>query len=320
MTLARFIVRRAAAGAVFALVVASLTLLLARLVPGDAVTGDALDMTPQERAALRAELGLDQPLLTQYGRWLGGLARLDLGQSTLFKRPVADLVGERARNTALLAMAALLVGSLVGIPLGRFTGATQSTAARLVRAASMAVLSMPPLLSALLLVFIAAQTGWFPIGGMTSGGLEGTAWFLDLLRHLPVPVLALALPLAATLERVQARAMAEAMTRPFVGASRARGLTTESMLRRHAWPASLAPVLGIYGVLVGALFSGSFVVEIVTSWPGLGRLLFDALRSRDVWLVAGCGAAGAVSLAVGTTVADVVHAALDPRVLEGRRS
>jgi peptide/nickel transport system permease protein len=128
----------------------------------------------------------------------------------------------------------------------------------------------------------------------------------------------LALPLAATLERVQARAMAEAIDRPFVDAGRARGLTHERTLRAHAWPASLAPVLGLYGVLVGALFSGSFVVEVVTSWPGLGRLLFDALLARDVWLVAGCAAAGAVSLAVATTVADVVHASLDPRLLERR--
>ena len=181
------------------------------------------------------------------------------------------------------------------------------------------MLSVPPLLSALVLVLMAAVTGWFPVGGMTSGGLSGAAWLVDLARHLPVPVLALALPLAASLERVQSRAMADTINRPFVDASRARGLTRDRTLRVHAWPASLAPVLGIYGVLVGALFSGSFVVEIVTSWPGLGRLLFDALTARDVWLVAGCGAAGAVALALGTTLADVLHAALDPRLLEGRR-
>jgi peptide/nickel transport system permease protein len=318
MALARFVVRRAAGGLVFALAVASLTMLLARLSPGDATTQEAIAMTAEERAALREELGLDQPLLTQYGRWLSGLGRFDLGRSSLFKRPVADLVGERALNTALLAVVALALASLVGIPLGRYTGASQAAAARAVRTASVAVLSLPPLLSALLLVLFAAQTGWLPVGGMTSGGLSGAAWLADLAWHLPVPVLALALPLAATLERVQARAMAEAMGRPFVDASRARGLSRERTLRVHAWPASLAPVLGIYGVLVGALFSGSFVVEVVTSWPGLGRLLFDALRARDVWLVAGCGAAGAMSLAIATTVADVLHAAVDPRLLERR--
>jgi peptide/nickel transport system permease protein len=312
MSLARFVVRRAAGGLVFALVVASLSLLLARLAPGDATTvGEG--MTAEERVALRAELGLDQPLLTQYGRWLLGLARFDLGHSSNFNRPVSDLVGERARNTAVLALAALVVASLVGIPLGRFTGANHGPLARAVRVASVAMLSVPPLLSALLFVFLAAETGWLPVGGMTSGGLTGTAWLVDVVWHLPVPVLALALPLAATLERVQSRAMAEAVARPFVAASRARGLSRARSVRVHAWPVSLAPVLGIYGVLVGALFSGSFIVEMVTSWPGLGQLLYTGLMARDVWLVAGCGATGALWLAVGTTLADVVHAVVDPR-------
>lgn len=319
MSLARFAVGRVVSGAVFALVVASLTLLLARVVPGDGSLEDRFDRTPEEVAALRAELGLDQSFVAQYRRWLGGLARLDLGRSSLFRRPVADLLGERAANTAILAVAALLVGTGIGLPLGRFAGSSSGAAARVVRAASLALLSVPPLLSALFLVFLAARTGWLPVGGMTTGGLSGAAWLADLLHHLPLPTLALALPLAATLERLQARAIADALGRPFVAASRARGLDAAAAVRVHAWPVSLAPVLGTYGVLVGALFSGSFVVEIVTAWPGLGRLLFDALRSRDVWLVAGCGAAGAVSLAVGTTLADIAHAFIDPRVLEGRR-
>jgi len=319
MSLARFAVGRVVSGAIFALVVASLTLLLARLVPGDAAEL-GLDASPVEVAERRAERGLDQPFVVQYGRWLAGLARFDLGQSSLFHRPVSDLVGERAANTAILAVAALLVATGIGLPLGRLAGTTSGVAARVVRATSLAVLSVPPLLSALLFVFLAARTGWLPVGGMTSSGdLSGTAWLADLLRHLPLPTLALALPMAATLERLQARAIADTLRRPFVAASQARGLDRHAALRVHAWPVSLAPVLGSYGVLVGALFSGSFVVEVVTAWPGLGRLLFDALRSRDVWLVAGCGAAGAVSLAVGTAIADITHAAIDPRVREERR-
>jgi len=319
MSLARFAVGRVIRGALFAFVVASLTLPLARLASGDVLTADGFTPTPAERDARRAELGLDQPLLTQYVRWLGGLARFDLGHSTMFRRPVAELVGERARNTAILSVAALAVASGVGLPLGRFAGSSHGIGARLVRLMSLAVLSVPPLLSALLFVFVAARTGWLPTGGMTSGSVQGTTWVIDVLRHLPVPVLALALPLAATLERLQARSMADTLGRPFVTASRARGLDGPQAMRAHAWPVSLAPVLGTYGVLVGALFSGSFVVEVVTSWPGLGRLLYDALRSRDVWLVAGCGAAGALSLAVGTTAADIAHAVIDPRVLEDHR-
>ena len=319
MTLARFAARRAAGGVAFVLVVTAITMGLARLTPGDATTGEALDMTVAEREAMSAELGLDRPLVEQYGRWLGGLVRLDLGRSSLYRRPVAGLVGERAQNTALLAGAALVVATLIGIPLGCFTGTGRSSGARLARMASLLVLSMPPLLASLALVFLAATTGWLPAGGMTSSASSGTAWWMDVLWHLPVPVLALALPIAATLERIQSRAMTEAAARPFVRASLARGLSVREALRVHAWPVSLAPVLGVYGVIVASVFSGSFVVEVVTAWPGLGRLLFDALRSRDVWLVAGCGAASAACLAVSTALVDVLHAALDPRVLEGPR-
>lgn len=318
MTLARFTAGRVASGAIFALVVASLTLVLARAVPTAEL--EDLSRTPEELSARRAELGLDRPLLDQYGHWLRGVVRLDFGTSSRFRRPVGELLGERAANTAILAIAALLVASLLGLSLGRRAGTAPQGVGRWIRAASLAVLSLPPLLSSLVLVFVAARTGWLPAGGMTTGGLSGAAWLADVLRHLPVPALALGLPMAATLERLQARSMREALARPFVTASLARGLDAASAARVHAWPVSLAPVLGAYGVLTGSLFSGSFVVELVTGWPGLGLLLFDALNARDVWLVAGCGAAGAVALAVGITIADVVHAAIDPRVLEARRS
>ena len=130
-----------------------------------------------------------------------------------------------------------------------------------------------------------------------------------------MPALALAIPLAASLERLQSQSIESARREPFVTASLARGLERQQSLLRHAWPVSLRPVLGLYGVLIGSLFSGSFVVEVVTSWPGLGRLMFDALKARDLFLVAGCAAAGAVFLAVGTLITDLLLAWTDPRVV-----
>ena len=193
----------------------------------------------------------------------------------------------------------------------------------LVRAISVLAISVPPLIGSLVLVFIAARTGWFPVGGMTSSaGLElnWAQWVADLARHLPVPVLALGIPLAATLERLQSEAIESASREPFVAASRARGVERAHALWRHAWPVSLRPVLGLYGVMIGSLFSGSFVVEVVTSWPGLGRLMFEALRARDLYLVAACAATGALFLAIGTLIADLLLAWSDPRVRAGDRS
>jgi peptide/nickel transport system permease protein len=319
-----YLLRRLGFALLLIFVVSSSALLLTRLAPGDFITDQTIGLDPAAVAKLRTELGLDRPLLTQYFSWLGGLVRLDFGQSMLYARPVTALIGERALNTAMLAAAALLLATAIGVPLGVYSGTRTGGPGRwLVRTISVVGISVPPLIGSLLLVFIAARTGWFPAGGMTSSAgpeLDWTLWLADLARHLPVPALALGIPLAATLERLQSQAIESAAREPFVAASRARGLERAQALWRHAWPVSLRPVLGLYGVIIGSLFSGSFVVEVVTSWPGLGRLMFDALKARDLFLVAGCAATGALFLAIGTLLADLLLAWSDPRVREGERA
>jgi len=145
-----------------------------------------------------------------------------------------------------------------------------------------------------------------------------SAWMLDVARHLPLPALALALPLAATFERLQSQAMSETIHQPFVVAAMARGVTWRQLLLDHAWRASLRSMCAIYGLAIGALLSGSFIVEYVTAWPGLGRLMYEALRARDIYLVAGCAAMGGLFLAFGSVVADLLLFAADPRVREGQ--
>ena len=225
--------------------------------------------------------------------WLGG-ARFDFGRSLLYSRPVNALIGERALNTAMLATMALIFATLIGIPLGIYTGTRRGVMRSIVRAISLIGISVPPLIGSLALVFIAARTGWLPVGGMTSSGgidLSWAAWFVDLARHVPLPALALAIPMAATLERLQSQAIESASREPFVAASRARGVDRSRSILRHAWPVSLRPILGLYGVMIGTLFSGSFVVEVVTSWPGLAADVRCAEGARS-FLVAGCAAAG----------------------------
>jgi len=314
----RYLLRRLGFALFLVLAVSSASLLLTRLAPGDLATEQALSLDPAALVRLRGELGLDRPLTAQYLSWLGGVLQLDFGRSLLYGRPVSDLIGERALNTAMLALAALMLATIVGLPLGVYSGSRSRGVGRaIVRALSVVALSVPPLIGSLALVFLAARTGWLPVGGMTSASgaeLTWAQWLADLARHLPVPALALALPLAATLERLQSQAIAKATREPFVAASRARGLDSVQAILRHAWPASLPSVLGLYGVMIGSLFSGSFVVEVVTAWPGLGRLMYDALKARDLYLVAGCAASGAFFLAAGTWLADVLLALTDPRV------
>jgi peptide/nickel transport system permease protein len=298
--LLRYLIVRACSAAALVFIVASGALLLAEAAPGDYASQFGRD--PASIAAERHRLGLDRALVAQYGAWLSRSVRLDLGESFQYRRPVLTLVRERARNTALLAAAALLLATSLGVPWGLFTGSRRGAASALLSGASLVLLSMPPLITSMLLLTMAARTGWLPVGGM------GTA------KHLIIPSIALGLPLAAAIERLQSQALRDALQRPSMLAALARGVPRSRVVTRHAWRLSVGPLLGIYGVLVGSVFSGSFAVELVTSWPGLADLMRQALMSRDTYLVAGCAAGGALFLAVAVFAADIAHAAVDPRV------
>jgi peptide/nickel transport system permease protein len=286
-TLWPFLLRRFFGAVIFVAVVSTSTLILVRLAPGDATTALALAGVDQATIdAERARLGLDRPLLSQVGGWLTGMVRL-------------ELVFERARQTAVLAAVVLVVATIIGLPLGLMTGARpRGLLAALVSPIAVAFVACPPIVAALALLLLASSTGWLS----TSPG------------SLAVPALALALPLAASLERLQSRATAESLASPDITAAAARGVPAVRLLWIHAARQSLRPVLGVYGIVIGTLFSGSLAVEAVTGWPGIGRLMYDALVGRDLFLVAGCALAGGVLIALGNVTADVIRAVVDPRI------
>jgi peptide/nickel transport system permease protein len=313
LMIARVVVRRVVFAVFLVFAVSSASLLLATAAPGDYVT-DAFTVgfSADSAARARARYGLDQPILDQYGRWLTRAVQFDFGRSLAYDRPVANLVPERAANTALLAVTALIVSTLIGLPLGILSGSRRGIVASTIRGGSLALVSMPPLFTSLALVFVAARTGWLPIGGMRSA-TPAAAGAVDVLKHMIIPVLALALPIAATFERLQAQALSDTVRERFVLAALARGASEHRVVWRNALKAALGPVAAMYGLVVGSLLSGSFVVEMVTGWPGLGRLMLDALRARDVYLVAGCATAGSMFLAFGTVVSDAATVLVNPR-------
>jgi peptide/nickel transport system permease protein len=313
MSFARFLVRRVASALLLVLIVSCAAILLTRFAPDDR----ALETDPAVIAAERKAAGLDDPFLQQFGRWLIRGVRLDLGTSLRFGLPVAQLLKDRAANTALLGLSALFLATAIGIPLGVFTGSHQrGLGVGLARGASLVLLSVPPLVTSLALLMIAVRTGWFPVGGLAS--IPAAAGPLDAAlitaRHLVLPSLALALPIAASLERLQSRSMSEALAEPCMMAALARGIPRNQVIWRHGLRLSLKPVLAIYGITIGSVLSGSFAVEIVMSWPGLGDLMWEALKARDVYLVAGCAATGAIFLAGGILLSELVLAAVDPRL------
>ena len=313
-----YLLRRLAFALFLVFAVSSGSFVLTRLAKGDYVTetlGIGADLRTVEQ--MRERLGLNRSLGEQYLEWLRRAARLDFGRSFLYDRPVGDLIPERAANTAALALTALVAATLIGLPLGVFTGSRRGgVPAGAIRGASLVLLSMPPLLTSLALVFVAARTGWAPIGGMRSPGAPSTGITMDLLWHLIVPALALALPLAAMFERLAAQAMSEVMGQPFVLAALARGVSRRRVVWRDALKAGLRPVAAVYGLVVGTLLGGSFAVEFITGWQGLGSLMLAALRARDIYLVVGCAGAGAIFLAFGTLLSDAALALVDPRAAE----
>ncbi len=212
---------------------------------------------------------------------------------------MAGLVAERMRNTAALAGLALIVAAVIGLPLGVLTGTRpRSALAHVVTVLSLLLVCCPPIIGTLALLFLAASTGWLPVEP----------------GHLVLPTLALALPLAAMLERLQSQAIAEAFQAPGIVAAAARGVPERRLIWLHAGRRALRPVLGVAGIVVATLFSGSIAVESITGWPGLGLLMYDALVSRDLYLVAGCALAGATLVAAGNLAADLLRAAADPTV------
>jgi peptide/nickel transport system permease protein len=318
--MARFLIRRLTFALVLLVCTSSAALVLTRLAPGDVTAQLGPFPSPAEIAATRTRFGLDRSPLVQWGSWLSRAVRLDFGDSFLYNRPVGPLVVGAAGNTALLAASALIVATLLGLGLGVFTGSRRAGwLSACVRGASVMFISVPPLLMSLMLVFIAARTRWLPTGGKLSAGTVDASWatsMADVAWHLVLPTLALALPIAAAFERLQSQSMSEAVRQPFLLAAIARGVPRRELVWRHAWPVSIRPICGVYGLVIGSLLSGSFIVEFVTAWPGIGRLMYEALRARDIYLVSACAAAGAGFLAFGTLLGDLLLALADPRVRE----
>jgi peptide/nickel transport system permease protein len=312
-----YLARRFVFAVLLVFAVSSAALVLTRLAPGD-FADQTFSQTGNRAAAdaLRERYGLNRSIGGQYVDWLWQAVRFDFGRSMVYDRPVQDLIAERAANSAILALSALALATAVGIPLGIVTGSRRGLVPQAVRAASVLLLSMPPLLTSLVLVFVAARTGWLPVGGMFSADAASGRSVADLVRHMIVPVLALALPLSAMFERLQSEAISDTIGRPFVVATIARGVPPARIIWRDALKPALRPVVSVYGLVVGTLLSGSFAVEIITSWPGLGQLMLNALRQRDIYLVAGCAAIGSIFLAAGTFLSDAALAVADPRTTE----
>lgn len=301
---------------VAAWLIGSFTLIAGSMAAGDFATQSlGFGASGARVRHLRTALQLDRPLGERYLAWLNGVTRLDLGHSVLYGRPAGPLVAERARHTVVLAAAAGAIAVCVGLPLGLFTGSRpESRVARAIDGITTICISIPPLLASVLVVWLAALMRWAPVAAAGPDAFSADALLTSTVLPLIVPALALAGPLAATIERIESRAITEALGAPCMIAARARGVPPHQVLWRHAARLGASSLLATSGVLGAALISGSLAVEIVTSWPGLGRLALDALLARDVVLSAACTTVAAVIVGILLVISDVLVRAIDPRL------
>lgn len=298
-----------------------LSFLLLYLAPGDFLNTMAENpaISAETIAAMRARFGLDQPWYVQYGLYLRNmLLHFDFGESFSRHQPVFTVISEGLGNTLLLAGASAFVTWILAIPLGVIAAVRQhSWVDKGLSLLAFVWLSVPEILSGLLLLMLAARTGWFPVGGMRSidyDDLTPIGQMLDLLWHLALPALAVGLvPLASRMRQMRA-SLLDVLRLDFVTTARAKGLSERVVVFKHALRNALNPMITLFGYTLGALVSGSFIAEIIFSWPGLGRLTLDAILSQDQYLVMGSVLMASVVLILGNLVADLLLAFADPRI------
>ncbi len=297
-----------------------LSFLFLQLAPGDFLDEVRLNpqISPETVAALRNQYGLTEPLPERYLHWLNGVRKGDLGFSFAYNCPVSVLLWPRALNTLLLAGAATAVAWLVAVPLGVWSASRRGGwEDRLCVGTTSGLLAVPDILLALGFLFVAVRTGWFPTGGMVPVGFGGLGWWdklTSLLSHFFLPVLTLVLSSLPALVRHVRAAMVEALSSPFIRAARAHGIRRRSVLFRYALRAAANPLVSLFGLSLTMLLSGSLLVEIIMSWPGVGPLLLEAILARDVDVVIAAVMFSTLVVFAGNLAADGLLYALDPRI------
>lgn len=291
-----------------------------QLAPGDYFTKLELnpEISKETLEQLRIKFGFDKPLITQYLKWLWGILHLDLGTSLVYQIPVTTLIKERLLNTLLLSIIAMLVIWLISIPAGVLCATHQyKWIDQFLSGLSFIGISLPTFFFAFLLLYLASTTGLLPTGGMLDlGHKEYLLWgkFIDYAKHLIIPVTVLTLASVAGMLRIMRANMLDELHLPYVTMARAKGLSEKNTIYKHALRNAINPMVTIFGYELSGLLSGAALTEIILSWPGLGRLILDALLQQDLYLVMASLLVSSVLLIMGNLIADILLAWVDPRI------
>ncbi len=315
-----FIIRRLLTLIPLLLGITMLVFILMSLAPGDFLTPVKAqrDVPAELIQAIEIEFGLDQPWYVQYVKWLGNVFEGNLGHSWAYKLPVSDLIGQRIFATFLLSICAFVFSWGIAIPLGVLAAIYKdSIFDRISAGLAYAALSVPEFFLALLLVFFAAQTGWFPMGGATSIEYEYMGFFeklADRAHHLILPTLALGIGSIASIMRIMRANFLDTIRAGFVTTARAKGLSEFMVMFKHALRNAINPLVSAFGFAFSGLLSGALMVEIVLQYPGLGQLMYQSILREDQFVVLAAVMMGCTMLVLGNLLADILLAWSDPRI------
>jgi peptide/nickel transport system permease protein len=296
------------------------TFLLVRSAPGDAaefIAGEAASGDPAFIAQLRVQMGLDKPMIVQLGLYLRDVASLDLGMSYREGRPVLDIILERLPNTLILAGTAFVLALVLGTTAGFVAAVFRGTwIDRVISLGSVLFFSSPYYWVALLaIILFSAKLGWLPSGGTQTigAGYEGARAVLDYIHHLIMPAVASALFTMAIYARLVRASMTDVANTLFVKAAHAKGMAPARIWFRHVLRTSLLPITTMAGVQAGQLVAGTILTETVFAWPGIGRLMYDALVARDYNVVIGVFIVTSLIVILANLVVDLLYRFVDPR-------
>jgi len=319
--LLRFILRRLMHMVPMILIVVAIGFALIQLAPGDVFTQMALNpnIRPADLENFRSNFGLDRPWYVQFFRYVWNALHGNFGFSQNYKAPVFTIVSQRAMNTLILSFFTIVVAWGFSIPAGIYAATHQyKPGDQAISVLAFFGLSIPNYFLAFLLIYIISVTGnWLPLGGMYSIDVSEMTWLQqmgDLALHLILPVFVLATAIMASLTRIMRANMLEVMGQQYIVTARAKGLKERKVVYKHALRNAVNPMITIFGYQFGMILGGAALVERVIAWPGLGKVMLEALLSQDLYLVVGSLIYGVALMMLGNLLADILLALVDPRV------
>jgi len=324
-TLLSLIGRRLLASVPTLFVISLLTFALMRWAPGDPVriylSSDLSSADPADVERVRQQLGLDDPLIEQYFRWLGQALQGNFGYSIVSKRPVLDVIIEKIPASLALMGPALLLSISVGIGLGTLAAIKQNSILDYLTTVLVFMgNSVPSFLIAMLSIWVfAVHLGWLPTGQMRSATAINPS-FIESARHFVLPIMVTSFVSLTAWVRYQRSSMIEVLDADYIRVARAKGLSESRVLFFHAWRNSLVPIVTLIGLSMASLVGGSYVIETVFAWPGLGQFGFDAVLARDYPVIMGITMVSSLFIVGGNLLADIAYAFLNPQMRESSSS